>query len=201
MNKRNRSNKAIKRKERQLALLKAPSLSYGGILLRTRRGRSYGRPLATRTSIHLVLRSSKATGSWSFRQPKNKKAILRILKKFAQKYSVKIQSMANVGNHLHIHLQLMRRDGYRPFIRAITGAIAMAVTGASRWRTPDRASGASTQGRRQLKFWDYRPFTRIVQGFRAVQWLRDYIQINFWESQGLSRPEARERVYWRFSTA
>lgn len=187
----------------QLQLLKRSSLSYGGQLLNTRKGRAGGRPLSTKDSMHLVLRSSKAVGDWSFRSPKNKRAILRIIDKFAQKYAVKIQSMANVGNHLHLHIQLVRRDSYRPFIRAITGAIAIAVTGATRWQSGRRERTAvdSERDSAKLKFWDYRPFTRVVRGYRAVISLKNYIQINFWEGQGLERTEARTRVSWRISSA
>lgn len=220
------NSKMVKpRRDRQLALFKGPSLAYGGTLLNTRKGRSHGRTISTKDSMHLVLRSSKAIGAWSFRAPKNKKAILQIISKFAKKYSVQIKSMANVGNHLHLHVQLARRDSYRPFIRAITGAIAMAVTGVNRWQGlpkvkieladkiqttngvtnsqlrefGDRAK--ELQPKRKLKFWDYRPFTRVVRGYRAMLRLKDYIQINFWESQGISREEARTRINWRLSSA
>lgn len=202
-------------KPKQLTMLKAPNLAYGGILSRTRKGRLGPRPLSTKESIHLVLRSSKATGAWSFRNHKNKRAILAIVEKFAKKYLVQILSFANVGNHLHIHLRLLRREGYKPFIRAITGAIAMAVTGASRWKQIQMSKGKfrkrhsgptelleqKTYNGRSLKFWDYRPFTRVVRGFHAFLKLKDYVQINFWESQGLDRVEARRRLEWRLSTA
>lgn len=190
MAKQTRKAKSRPLKPRQLSLIKAPGLSYGGILSRTRKGRQEPRPLATKESIHLVLRSSQATGDWSFRHPKNKRAVLAIVEKFAKKYAVHIISFANVGNHLHIHLRLAKRQGYKPFIRAITGAIAMAVSGFSRWKPRQT----------KLKFWDYRPFTRVVRGFQAFLKLRDYIQINFWESQGLDRQEAQARVAWRMPT-
>ena len=112
---------------KQLILLARDSSAYGGELLRTRKGRSKGRPLATKQTMHLVLRSSKARGEWSFRRAKNRRRIEEILNKFSRKYGVRIHSSANVGNHIHLHLQLSRRTGYRPFIRAVTAAIAMAV--------------------------------------------------------------------------
>lgn len=125
--------------------------------------------------MHLILRSTKAKGEWSFRRTQNEKKIREIVKKFAQKYGVKIHSLANVGNHLHFEIQLSNRQLYKPFIRAITASIAMAVTGASRWKPG------------QGKFWDYRPFTRIVIGFKALLKLRDYIAINRLEGFGHTR--------------
>ena len=101
---------------------------------------------------------------------------------------MKILSLANVGNHLHLHLKLSHRATYAPFIRAVTGAIAIAVSGRSRWRAVVTAGKAV---KRKLHFWDYRPFTRVVVGFRAFLSLKDYILINQLEGQGYFRHEAR----------
>ena len=170
----------------QLSLLKKEKSAYGGDLLKTREGRERARPLDTRNTMHLVLRSTKAKGEWSFRKPGNAAALDGIITKFARKYGVKILSLANVGNHLHIHLKLTNRFGYRPFVRAITGAIAMAVTGASRWKKLKKKASD--------KFWDYRPFTRVVESFRAYLNLRDYVRINELEGFGVDRRQAREFV-------
>lgn len=177
---------------KQLDLLKNHPKAYGGELLKTRKGRSQGRPLATKHSIHLVLKSSQAKGEWSFRRPKNRVIVQALLRKFSERYGVRILSFANVGNHLHLHLQLTHRAGYRPFIRALTGAIAMAISGVNRW---NKRAGSN------LKFWDYRPFTRVVIGFRAVLGLRDYIKINQLEGAGMKRAHAVMIIKRSFSSA
>jgi hypothetical protein len=69
----------------------------------------------------------------------------------------------------------------------VTAAIAMAVTGASRWN------------KLGIKFWDRRPFTRIVIGRRAFLSVRDYVRINHIEGQGYSRDFSSAAV--QFSTA
>lgn len=164
----------------QLSLIQKTTLAYGGELLKTRAGRASGRPLDTKNTMHLVLRSSKAKGDYSMRKPGHSQKVKKILERFSKKYGIKIISFANVGNHLHLHIKIALRSAYKPFIRAITAAIAMAITGASRWKT-------SALG----KFWDYRPFTRVVVGWRAVKTLRDYIHINQWEGMGVGRAQAR----------
>lgn len=169
--------------QKQSAFFKKHNLAYGGELLKTREGRSRGRPIDTKNSMHLVLKSSKARGEYSFRRSQHSRAVQQILKRFSQKYGIRILSFANVGNHLHLHIKISNRAAYRPYIRAITAAIAMAVTGASRWKK-------SALG----KFWDYRPFTRVVIGWRAVLTLRDYIEINKWEGMGLPRIHAETLV-------
>ncbi len=168
---------------RQLKFLKPKSKSYGGSLRKKRSGRGE-RPISTKSTMHLVLRSTKAKGAWSFLQSRNKTKIVQILKKFALKYGVQIISAANVGNHLHLQIRLSNRFTYKPFIRAITGAIAMAVTQTSRWnKLKTQASD---------RFWDQRPFTRIVDSFKAFSNLRDYVRINAFEGAGVSRALARE---------
>ena len=167
----------------QLKMLEKQPKAYGGELLKTRRGRSQGRPLDTRNSMHLVLRSSKATGRWSFRNPKNERTVRNLSEKFAVKNGIKIYSLANVGNHLHFHIKLSNRFAYKRFIQGITASIAMAVTGKSRWSSTDSAT--------KLKFWDYRPFTRVVHGFKAFLNMRDYIRVNQLEGFGCQRREAR----------
>ena len=160
------------------------SKAYGGELLKTRKGRAGPRPLATRDTMHLVLRSTKASGEWSFK--KHDGRIREIIAKFSRKYGVKVLSLANVGNHLHFQLKLGKRQLWNPFIRAVTATIAMAVTGVSRWNQPSQAKGG-----RKGKFWDYRPFTRVVQSWHGFLNLRDYIRINQWEGAGRPRCVAR----------
>lgn len=169
---------------KQIALFRNEPKEYGGTLLNTRRGRSRPRPLDTKNSMHLVLRSSVAKGIWSFRRRENSKKISQILKKFAGRYSVRILSVANVGNHLHLHIQLGSRAGYKPFIRAITAAIAMAITGMSRWK------------KLSIKFWDLRPYTRVVVGRSAWARLIKYIRINQLEGLGYTREAAKAVMRW-----
>jgi REP element-mobilizing transposase RayT len=168
---------------KQIAFLKKEKSAYGGELLKTRAGRRRPRPLDTRATMHLVLRSSKAKGDWSFRRPQNARKIQAILNRFSAKHGVRILSLANVGNHLHFQIKLSNRHTYKPFIRAITAAIAMAVTGASRWKPLKKSP--------KDRFWDYRPFTRIVESYRAFLNLRDYLRLNQLEGAGYPRERAR----------
>lgn len=187
----------MKRRNLQLKLLRDQPKSYGGELLKTRKARAHGRPLDTKNSLHLVLRSSKARDDRSFWKNKNKAEIFKIMRKFSQKYGVKIYSMANVGNHLHLHIKLSNLHTYKRFIRATTSAIAMAITGCSRWE-PLKKREDKRDPTRKVKdsFWDYRPFTRVVVSLRAFLNLKDYIEINQLEGFGLQRSQARFYLKW-----
>jgi REP element-mobilizing transposase RayT len=198
----------LAKKQTQLQFFKKGSDRYGGSLQTTRKGRAHGRPISTKHSMHFVLRSTKAKGQYSF--TRHRRPIKAILTKFSQRFGVRILSFANVGNHLHLHIQLSSRATYRPFIRAITAAVMMKVTGISRWSRPKdnahlRKGGTGvTVNTKQFensprvaemgigpgKFWDRRPFSRIVQSFRAQLNLRDYIAINRLEGFGYHRREA-----------
>lgn len=173
--------KSSRIKNPQLSFLKKTSSAYGGELLRTRRGRLQGRPLDTKNTMHIVMRSSRAQGDLSFKKSKNEIKIKQILSKFSQKYGIKIVSFANVGNHLHLQVKLSNRLGYKSFIRATSAAIMMAVTGVSRWH----------QDSDKKKFWDYRPFTRVIESFLGFLNLKDYIKINQMEGFGYARGQAR----------
>lgn len=185
-------------------MLKFAKSAYGGSLRKTRAGRAGARPLSTRESMHLVLRSSRAKGDWSFLRPRNSIRVKAIIEKFAFIYGVQILSLVNVGNHLHLHIRLGNRFGYAPFIRAISGAIVVAVCGHARWSkkmslgTHGEARGVAALAAGDVgaalaagRFWDHRPFTRVVVGFQAARRMVDYLRINEMEGWGFSKTEAR----------
>jgi REP element-mobilizing transposase RayT len=137
------------------------------------------RPLSFRSHTHVVLRSTKATKIWSFRRHKIK--VGQILQMFAKKHHIGLVSYANVGNHLHLDLQISSRQQYQKFIRAVSASIMMTVTGYSRWKKAP--SG--------FQFWDARPFSRIVTSWREVLNLKAYIRKNQWEGYGTPTEFAR----------
>jgi REP element-mobilizing transposase RayT len=149
---------------------------HGGSLKNPQKRR---RPLAIRSTMHLVLRSSKARKQMSFRRHQG--AIAKILKNFAKKYHVELLSTANVGNHLHLHMRPTSRKSYQAFIRAITAVIMMRVTGFSRWNPKPE----------DFQFWDQRPYSRIISTWREFLSLKNYVTINAWEGFGVSRAVAR----------
>jgi hypothetical protein len=184
----------MKSRAPQLDLLKRQHKSYGGELRKTQEGRQGPRPISTQTSMHMVLRSTHAKGKWSFALPHHRENIRQVIKKFSLKYRVQVVRLANVGNHLHFELRLSSRQNFRPFIRALTSAIAMVVTGASRWAPLRTLISQNSKGPKD-RFWDYRPFTRIVENFSGLLRLRDYLRINQLEGYGYGRTRAKAIFY------
>lgn len=145
------------------------SQPFGGELLKRAKYRT-ARPLSTKKAMHVVIRSSQATGPWSFKR--FDKEIERILNSAAKRFGVRVYSFANAGNHLHLIIKLGNRFTYAGFIRSITGAIALKVTRASKLK------------KLKQRFFDRRPYSRVVEWGRAFRIAKDYVQLNFLEAIG-----------------
>jgi len=99
-------------------------------------------------------------------RPRNADRIETIIRRQARLKGLRVYHFVNVGNHLHLVLRVDHRRlttgrrAYRAFIRAVTGLIARHVLRAER--------GAA----KAVKFWQARPFTRLVS------WGRDYVRLS-----------------------
>jgi REP element-mobilizing transposase RayT len=131
------------------------------------------RPLCSKRAIHLVLKSNWAMGSFSMLQRYNSRKIDFIIRMAAEKCSIKIYHLVNVGNHLHLVFKLKDVNDYPRFIRAITGMIARHVL--RRERGP---SLTPKKNLRRVKFWLARPFTRIITWGRDYNHVHQYMEKN-----------------------
>lgn len=150
---------------------------FGGGQRTTRASRTF-RPVSITKSMHLIMKSGHAKGAWSFSTPKNRRMITRLTKSFAEKYGVKVLSAANAGNHLHFHIKVKSPGTFKAFLRALSGAIAIKVTGASK------------VNQLKTKFWTQTPFTRFVHGIQDFLRISDYLLVNKAEGFGHSRQVA-----------
>ncbi|MEK6556190.1 MAG: transposase [Bdellovibrionota bacterium] len=159
---------------KQIDLFTKKSNRFGGNKRTTRASRTH-RPITTRQTMHLVLKSKQAKGDWSFLKPRNKAIIAVLLKKYSKVFGVKIFSSANVGNHLHLHAKFHSHHAYKSFIRVLSGAIALKITGASKInKLKDR-------------FWTQTPYSRFVFGVKDFLRISDYIKVNQLEGFGHPR--------------
>jgi REP element-mobilizing transposase RayT len=145
---------------------------FGGALLR---GNPKGRrPYSHAQALHVTMRSSLAKGRRSLLEPGHKQRVKQILRKQAWKFGITVYSFANSGNHLHLLIRPPRkRVQFAGFIRALTGLIARVSTGAERGKA------------RGLKFWDKRPFSRVVAWGKPFQVCRRYVLKNLLEAVDL----------------
>ena len=157
-------------------------LSFGGDLLRGRR--KSARVFDPKRALHVVLRSSQATGAQSLKRFDGK--ISEILNRQCEVHGVRVYARANAGNHLHLVLKAPSRRALRGFLKAVCGLIARKVTGSERG-----AAGAARIGPQGDRFWDARPFSRVVSWGRDFVGVKNYLHLNRVEAIGFSRCESR----------
>jgi REP element-mobilizing transposase RayT len=159
---------------------KNPKLRFGGDLMLGKRKEE--RVLASRRPIHLVMRSPMARGSRSMLR--KARIIEKLVREHAKKQHIKITDYVNVGNHLHLVIEIYPRgDGgrecFKRFIRSTSGLIARRVLSAER--------GAAKLATGE-KFWPARPYTRVLSQTKSdYANLHNYITINMLEAIGFDR--------------
>jgi REP element-mobilizing transposase RayT len=175
-------------------------LSFGGDLMRGRR--KSARVFDPKRPLHVVLRSSRATGKQSLKRFERK--ISEILNRQCEVHGVRVYERANAGNHLHFVLRAPSRRALRAFLKAVCGLIARKVTGCERGLAL-RPINTHTKSTKQessrpapsvatpnlARFWDARPFSRVVSWGRDFADLKNYLHLNRVEALGFSRHESR----------
>jgi REP element-mobilizing transposase RayT len=150
---------------------KAPA-EFGGELLKKSHAKC-ARPISTKCALHVVLRSTLAKDKLSFLSCKRRAQIENTIRKQAATFNIKIYRLAINSNHVHLLVKFYERESYRMFIRAITGLIAGITLGIKRGKAM------------LVKFWDYRPYTRIISWGRDFKITSEYVIQNILEATGV----------------
>lgn len=146
------------------------------------------RPFFSNQALHVVLRSSHAKGHNSMLRDRHCNAIKYLVRKQALRFRIELYRYANSGNHLHLLVKPGRnRKQFTSFIRAISGLIVRQVL---------RAERGQAKG---IKFWDARPFTRVVSWGKAFERCALYIEKNILEALGFEglNDDLDEFHWWR----
>jgi REP element-mobilizing transposase RayT len=148
-------------------LFDKPKDVFGGSLLKGNNPKGK-RPLDSKMPILLTLRAEKS----GMRKLGIFHKVNGQVYSIAKKHGVRVYSYSNVGNHLHLLIKIPRISRWAAFIRELTGQIAQLVL-----KIIDLPKG--------LRFWKYRPHTRIVRGWkRAYKIAKEYVQLNELEASG-----------------
>jgi REP element-mobilizing transposase RayT len=134
------------------------------------------RPVAVKQAMHLVLRSSLARNEFSLLL--HDRAIHRILQRLAKRFGIRLYDVANAGNHLHLIVRLPHRDALTPFLKAASGLIARLVLGVERGHKWSERPGPRIGVEWPTRFWDARPWSRIVSFGPDFKQLKDYLMLN-----------------------
>lgn len=163
--------------------------SHGGILRNQRRGRG-SRPLSTKASLHLVFKINPLTlRHRSLRSNRGLPLVLAIIKKYSGKFAIKIEQVSVQNDHLHALIRTSRRSQYLHFFRVVAGQIAQQFEKQGLLTVPGTPRAKS----KGTRLWKYRPFSRVIQGWKAHQTVRNYIQLNEKEILGQIRYQ-KERL-------
>ena len=156
--------------------------NHGGLLRQKRRGRK-ARPLSTKQAIHLVFKADRRSLRRGFRSPLGFHICKSVIKRYSKRFFVKIDQAAICNDHIHLLVRFPRRAQGQYFLRVVAGQIAQQFEnrGLKVTDTPEARAGSRKKGR---SVWKYRPFSRVVVGFRAYRVCLAYVRLNRKEAQG-----------------
>lgn len=189
------------------------ALKHGGEHRKKRHGRGQ-RPLSCKESLHVVFKINKIVlKTQSLRTHQNFKLTREIIQKYADRFFVKIEQISIQGDHIHCLVRTTRRSFFHHFFRVASGQIAQQFEKTDKLRfvadersqrgfenvtdtqrtsskgTPQSTlKGTHEKGnhlvKRKLKLWMYRPYSRVVRGYKNNKIDRNYIQLNEKEALG-----------------
>lgn len=123
-----------------------PLRQFGGALLKRGHAKS-ARPVSTKRGMHIVLQGSEG---FSLRSSQNLRKVENILQQQARLWGVSLRERLILKSSIHLLLKVRNRQGLLAFLRAVSGMIAMTVTGAAKTRSLKNS------------FWIMRPWSRVI---------------------------------------
>lgn len=154
--------------------------SAGGTLRSKKLGRGQ-RPLSCKEPLHLVFKVNPSRlRHKTLRSFQALKLIDQIIKKYSSKFYIQIEQISIQNDHLHLLIRTKRRSQFHSFFRVVAGQIAQIfyreglLLGQSMTDTPQKGTA----------LWKFRPFTRVVRGYKAYKIVKNYIQLNEKEIRG-----------------
>jgi REP element-mobilizing transposase RayT len=190
------------KKQRKIFILPKNCKFFGGeTLIGNRKSQ---RPICGRQALHVVIRSQWAFKKTAFTHKENIRVIEDLILDLAQKYKIRIYRFAIVSNHIHIILKTSRRWRYRCHICVLTGQVAQHVMRFQSFENfKKRLAGEGYRQKRgqhhEQQFWEFRPFSRIIEWGRDFKRCMKYTLRNTLESMGIIPYKERQDHYheWR----
>ena len=175
--------------------------SHGGELRKLRAGRK-ARSLSSKDTIHLVLKANRETIRGGFRSYKRYFLIQKLVRVYSKRFFIKIEQISIQGDHVHLLIRISRRSLSHSFLRVLSGQIAQQLQAQGlttcaviqKKENPlarnaglkeEKGVTDTPKVRSPMRLWKYRPFTRVVKGYRAYRIVRDYISLNEAEAPGV----------------
>lgn len=169
------------RRKKQLSFTKTSwhhRLRHGGRLRNQRLGRT-ARPLSTKSAIHVVFKAEIKNLKLGLRSPRGFQTCTDILRKYSHRFYIKIESQAICGDHVHLVIRLKKRSLAQHFFRVVAGQIAQV------FEKKGFLKLVTDTPNNKIKIWKYRPFTRVICGWKALQTAIAYVRLNEKEALGI----------------
>lgn len=152
--------------------------SHGGELRNRKLGRG-ARPLSTKSPIHVVFKVNRfKLRHRSLRASLNFTLIKCVISKYSKSFSVKVEQLSIQHDHIHILIRASRRKNFQYFFRVISGQIAQIFEKKGLLALEAKTDTPEVSSVRAGSLWKYRPFSRVVIGWKAYLTARNYIQLN-----------------------
>jgi REP element-mobilizing transposase RayT len=165
-----KSNSSKNQKQFSFEGIKSKTISHGGILRRKRNGRGV-RPLSTKDPLHVVFKINRNfLKSKSLRSVKIIGLINYLILRYSKTFFIKIDQLSIQNDHIHLLIRTSRRSLYHSFFRVLAGQISQSI------QKSDQV--LSVTDSQKIALWMYRPFSRVVRGWRSYKTVRNYIQLN-----------------------
>lgn len=148
----------------------------GGELRKKRLGR-FARSLTTKDPHHVVFKMNKSVLRSGLRSPRHFALLKRLIEKYSKRFFIKIEQCSIQNDHIHLLIRARKRSCFQSFFKVLAGQFSQSVTG-----TQNKAY------ENKIRLWKYRPFSRVVKGYKAYVRVQNYVQLNELEV-------IRKRVY------
>ena len=86
---------------------------------------------------------------------------------------IRVDQLSIQNDHIHCPIRAPKRRSYINFFRVIAGQIAQKIL-----HYHGRSIRTATGAPNIPKLWKFRPFSRVIHGFKAYTIVRNYIQLN-----------------------
>jgi len=162
---------------------------FGGSLLKGSHPKTK-RPFLPHLALHVVLKMNPKICDESDPKVFTRKSLFvfmneidSVLQEQSRRHKIRVLGAANSGNHLHLVIQAPSKEHLTSFLKAFSGRVAQIVQGEKLEKS--RKSFKE-------KFWEARPYSRLVSFGTDLKGLLRYIGINVTETVlGISREGTR----------
>ena len=109
---------------------------------------------------------------------------MRLFKLTLKDFFIKIEQISIQSNHIHLLIRTSRRSHFHYFFRVVAGQIAQRFEQEGSLAVTDTPRSEDRKVKRGLSLWQFRPFSRVIRGYKNYLQAKDYVQLNYKEAIG-----------------